>query len=67
MHFDSFSDFLAMGGYGFYIWLAYGLTYLLLIGLVVYCFWEEKVFWQYFQQKLARAQRIKQYQEAEHK
>ena len=66
MHFDSFSDFLAMGGYGFFIWLAYGLTYLLLVGLVVYCFWEVKAFRQHFRQKLARAQRIKQYQEKEH-
>lgn len=65
MHFDSFSDFLAMGGYGFFIWLAYGLTYLLLIGLVGYCFWEVKAFRHHIQQKLARAQRIKQYQEAD--
>lgn len=66
MHFESFSDFLAMGGYGFYIWLSYGLTYLLLVGLIGYCFWEVNVFWRQFQQKLARAERIKQYQEAGH-
>ncbi|PVZ66680.1 heme exporter protein CcmD [Pelagibaculum spongiae] len=23
-HFDSFADFLAMGGYGYYVWIAYG-------------------------------------------
>ncbi|MCC5851287.1 MAG: heme exporter protein CcmD [Alkalimonas sp.] len=66
MQFDSFSDFLAMGGYGFYIWLAYGLTYGLLVGLAGYCFWELKAFHQNFRQKLARAQRVKQYQETEH-
>ncbi len=30
MYFDSFSDFLAMGDHGFYVWLAYG-AYLILI------------------------------------
>ena len=29
MSFDSFSDFLAMGGHGLYVWLCYG------VGLVV--------------------------------
>ncbi|MDE1514592.1 MULTISPECIES: heme exporter protein CcmD [Vibrio] len=28
MHFQSFSDFLAMGGYASYVWSAFGLTYL---------------------------------------
>ena len=26
MSFNSFSEFLAMGGHGLYIWLAYGIT-----------------------------------------
>lgn len=26
MYFDSFSEFIAMGGHGFYVWLAYGVT-----------------------------------------
>lgn len=30
MYFDSFSAFLAMGGYAFYVWTAYGLTALLI-------------------------------------
>lgn len=30
MYFDSFSEFLAMGDHGFYVWLAYG-AYLILI------------------------------------
>jgi len=32
MSFTSFSDFLAMGGHGLYVWLAYGIT------LVVFTF-----------------------------
>ncbi|MFQ3289022.1 MAG: heme exporter protein D [Alteromonadaceae bacterium] len=35
MQFDSFSAFLAMGGYGFYVWLSYGISALLLIILVI--------------------------------
>ena len=35
MQFDSFSAFLAMGGYGFYVWLSYGVTALLLVGLIL--------------------------------
>ena len=35
MQFDSFSAFLAMGGYGFYVWLSYGVTALLLIILFI--------------------------------
>ncbi len=28
--FDSFAEFLHMGGHGLYVWLAYGATYLVL-------------------------------------
>jgi len=31
MHWNSFSDFLAMGGYGFYVWGSFGVTALILI------------------------------------
>ena len=31
MHFDSFADFINMGGHGLYVWLAYGLTATLLV------------------------------------
>ncbi|NLS13256.1 heme exporter protein CcmD [Vibrio sp. SM6] len=27
MHFDTFNDFLAMGGYGPYVWSAFAITY----------------------------------------
>lgn len=35
MQFDSFSAFLAMGGYGFYVWLAVAFSVISLGGLTV--------------------------------
>lgn len=34
MQFDNFSDFIAMGGYGFYVWLSFGISAALLSALV---------------------------------
>ncbi|ATW42758.1 heme exporter protein CcmD [Glaesserella parasuis] len=36
--FASLSDFFSMGGYGFYVWLSYGITFLS-VGLLV---WQSK-------------------------
>ena len=30
IHWNSFSDFLAMGGYGFYVWGSFGVTVLIM-------------------------------------
>ncbi|MCF3097022.1 heme exporter protein CcmD [Aeromonas australiensis] len=35
MHFASFSDFMAMGGYAFYVWLSFGMTLVCLVGIVI--------------------------------
>ncbi|BBR40593.1 heme exporter protein D [Aeromonas veronii] len=35
MHFASFSDFMAMGGYAFYVWLSFGLTLMCLVGIII--------------------------------
>ena len=35
MQFDSFSAFIDMGGYGFYVWLSYGVTTALLLILIL--------------------------------
>ncbi|MDG3088748.1 heme exporter protein CcmD [Vibrio hannami] len=34
MHFENFSDLLAMGGYGAYVWSAFGITFLALFILL---------------------------------
>ncbi len=35
MAFNSVSEFLAMGGYAFYVWLSFGVTLFALLGLVL--------------------------------
>ncbi|WP_088330208.1 heme exporter protein CcmD [Lacimicrobium sp. SS2-24] len=35
MQFESWSEFWAMGGYGFFVWLAFGVSLLALIGLIL--------------------------------
>lgn len=36
MYFDTFAEFIAMGGHGFYVWLAYGVTMTTLLSLVLW-------------------------------
>jgi len=31
VNFDSFSDFIAMGGHGFYVWLSYAIALLIVV------------------------------------
>ncbi|PFG45964.1 heme exporter protein D [Vibrio sp. ES.051] len=35
MHFESLSDFLAMGGYASYVWSAFGITFLSMLILLI--------------------------------
>ncbi|MCC5450317.1 heme exporter protein CcmD [Rheinheimera sp. UJ51] len=66
-YFASFSDFLAMASngisYSFFVWLSFGLTYLLLMGLLWWSYYQQRQFKQQLAAKMAREQRIKQYQE----
>lgn len=34
MQFDSFSAFINMGGYGFYVWLSFGVSAILILALI---------------------------------
>jgi heme exporter protein D len=36
MNWSSFSDFLAMGGYAFFVWMSYGVTALLVVAEVAW-------------------------------
>ena len=35
MSFDNFSDFIAMGGHGFYVWLSYAIALVVIVVNVV--------------------------------
>lgn len=35
LYFESFSDFIAMGGHGFYVWLCYAIVAVALVGQYV--------------------------------
>jgi len=36
MYFQSFQEFIHMGGHGFYVWLCYGVVLFALVGYFVY-------------------------------
>ena len=35
MFFQSWSDLIQMGGYGFYVWLSYGLSFIAIVALII--------------------------------
>lgn len=59
MHFDSFSDFLAMGGYASYVWAAYGISFGALLWLMVSSLNTKRRLAAEIKNKIAREQRIK--------
>jgi len=59
MHFDSFSDFIAMGGYGFYVWLSFGTCALILLGILFSSLRDKKQILASVEQQIARETRIK--------
>ena len=59
MQFDSFSDFIAMGGYGFYVWLSFGTCALILLGILISSLRDKKQILASVEQQIARETRIK--------
>lgn len=59
MAFNSFADFFAMGGYGFYVWLAYGISLACLILLILNTLVTRKKIIKVVTERIAREQRIK--------
>ncbi|WP_105200726.1 MULTISPECIES: heme exporter protein CcmD [unclassified Pseudoalteromonas] len=58
MQFESLSEFFAMGGYAFYVWLSFGSCALILIALVVSSIQEKRKLLQQVSAQSAREQRI---------
>ncbi len=65
MAFDSLAGFFAMGGYGFYVWLSYSVTFLALIVLIVNSNAKKKKILKSVEQRLSREKRIKNAQNME--
>ncbi len=59
MQFDSFSAFLAMGGYGFYVWLSYGVAALLLTILIILSVRKDRAVKKHIAQKQKREQKLR--------
>lgn len=66
MYFQSWAEFWAMGGYGLFVWLSFGSSYVLLAALVWYSRYQHKQFKRQLSAKLAREKRLQQYQEQTH-
>ena len=62
--FTSWSDFLAMGGYAFYVWLAVALTVLPLAALVAHSVIQHRIILRGIVQQRAREARMRAAQEA---
>lgn len=58
MAFDSFSDFLSMGGYGFFVWLSFGVSLVAMLALVVESRWAYRQLFIKMGQEQARKKRI---------
>jgi heme exporter protein D len=61
-NFASFADFIAMGGYGLYVWLSFGLTFAVLLGLWFISQQQQQQFYQQLRSRLAREARVRQHQ-----
>ncbi|UXI00555.1 heme exporter protein CcmD [Photobacterium sp. TY1-4] len=59
MHFDSFSDFLAMGGYAGYVWGAYGISFAALLWILFSSLSKTRRLSAEIKNKIAREHRIK--------
>lgn len=56
MAFDSLSAFLAMGGHGVYVWSAWGVTGLLLVGVVLHARAERRALLRDLRRRARRTQ-----------
>ena len=58
MQFNSLAAFLGMGGYGFFVWLSYGISALSIMLMVLYMRHERRSLIQAVKAQVARKQRI---------
>ncbi|MEH6470213.1 MAG: heme exporter protein CcmD [Halopseudomonas sp.] len=58
MYFDSFTDFIDMGGHGLYVWLAYSIALVIVAFNVVSPILRKKQFIAEYRRRLKREQRL---------
>ncbi|MBE0367444.1 heme exporter protein CcmD [Pseudoalteromonas sp. MMG013] len=63
MQFESFSDFISMGGYGFYVWLSFGSCALVLSSVLISSLFDGKRLKQQVRLQIEREARIKKAQQ----
>lgn len=64
MFFQTWNDFFNMGGYGFYVWLSYGISLMAIVALIVQTVKQHKTV---LQSVLREAQREVRLQQADNK
>jgi len=65
MSFDSFAEFFAMGGHGFYVWLSYLSTAVVVAFVLVWPLWRRRRFLREQRGRIHRADALGQQTEAE--
>ena len=60
MQFESINDFLNMGGYAFYVWLAYGVTFTSLTMLIILSARRKRKVLTEVASKMAREEKLKE-------
>ncbi len=58
MFFESWSDFFHMGGYGFYVWLAYGISFAAILILTVQSYKSKNAVLREVKREQQREQRL---------
>jgi heme exporter protein D len=58
MYFDSFHQFLEMGGYAFYVWGAYSVCFVTFLWLILSATYHRKAVIREIRQKIVREERI---------
>lgn len=59
MFFQSWRDFWDMGSYGFYVWLSYGISFMVILGLIVLSYKGKKAILRDIQREQVREARLK--------
>lgn len=58
MFFESWQDFLQMGGYGFYVWLSYGISFAAIVILAIQSYCDKSAVLREVRREQAREQRV---------